>query len=58
MFKDGRYSPPQNAVFTGYSSKSAAEHTSIHQRASDTKETSYGAVSGEKALCLLKLSLL
>jgi hypothetical protein len=28
MFKDGRYSPPQSAVFTGYSSKSAAEHTS------------------------------
>jgi hypothetical protein len=37
MFKDERYSPPQSAVFTGYSSKSAAEHTciSIHQRASD-----------------------
>ena len=50
MFKDGRYSPPQSAVFTGYSSTSAAEHTciSIHQRASDTDETSYDAVSEEK----------
>jgi hypothetical protein len=34
MFKDGRYSLPQTAVFTGYSSTSAAEDTciSIHQR--------------------------
>jgi hypothetical protein len=47
MFKDGRYSPPQSAVFTGYSSTSAAELTCIHQRASDTDESSYGAVSGE-----------
>ena len=37
MFKDGRYSPPQSALFTGYSSTSAAEHTciSIHQMASE-----------------------
>jgi hypothetical protein len=56
MFKDGRYSPPQNAVFTWYSSTSAAEHTCIliHQRASDTDEISYGAVSGENMDSLLQ----
>jgi hypothetical protein len=31
MFKDGRYSPPQGAVFTGYSSTSAADHTCAYQ---------------------------
>jgi hypothetical protein len=40
----------QYLLFTGYSSTSVVERTciSIHQRASDTDEVSYGAVSGEK----------